>query len=81
MVIWEFIIHLLVGSVIFAVIAAGVVGMELLRSRLGIFAAGSFIASVLRWFEVLTISIDAILLGIFSLRSIASLIKKLGRVF
>ena len=47
MVIWEFIVHLLVGTVIFAVVAAGVVGMELLRSRLGIFAAGSFIASVL----------------------------------
>lgn len=76
--VWELVIHVLVGSLLFAIIFAPAVGLDLLvkwlEKDLGI---SDFLAKLLTWTKYAIASIDAILYVIFMLRMGWLFVKKL----
>ena len=66
LVVWEFIIHVMVGSAIFVIIAGFSVLMNYIRLWLNL---EGFVSNALQVVEVIFLAIDALLFIIFILRS------------
>ena len=67
--VWELVVHVLVGSVLFAIIFVPAVGLDLLVSWLKeALSISDFVAILLTWTKYIIAGIDAVLYVIFMLR-------------